>query len=61
MPHVIEKTAFFFSELNDSAKEKAREWYRTNNLDYDWWDYDDFVRMGAILGIEINQDKKKGQ
>ena len=26
-----------FNELSDDAKEKAREWYKTD-LDYPWWD-----------------------
>src|SRR3546814_12894488 len=44
MPTVIETTVFTFDELTDAAKERAREWYRISNLDYEWWDctYDDF-------------------
>jgi hypothetical protein len=34
---VIEKQIFTFDELNDSAKERAREWYR-RGLEYPWWD-----------------------
>jgi len=26
-----------FNQLNDEAKERAREWYRDSGLDYDWW------------------------
>lgn len=33
----IEKTIFTFDELSESAKERAREWYRSG-LDYPWWD-----------------------
>lgn len=33
---VIEQTIFTFDELNDEAKERARDWYR-QNLDYPWW------------------------
>jgi hypothetical protein len=34
---VIEKTIFTFDELSESAKERAREWYR-RGLEYPWWD-----------------------
>ena len=32
----IEQTIYTFDELNDQAKERAREWYR-KDLDYPWW------------------------
>ena len=35
---IIETKVYTFDELSDSAKEKAREWYRNNCLDYEWWD-----------------------
>jgi len=49
----IEKEVFKFDELSDRAKDEVRLW-----LSDDWYDwscmYDDFVRMGEILGIEID-------
>ena len=33
---VIEKTIYTFDELNDKAKENAREWYR-RGLEYPYW------------------------
>lgn len=27
-----------FVQLNDEAKERARDWYRNGGLDYEWWD-----------------------
>ena len=33
---IIEVTIYTFDELNDTAKEKAREWYR-EDLDYPWF------------------------
>jgi len=47
----IQTTVFEFDELSDSAKEKARDWYRQGALDYDWWDstYDDAERIGLKL------------
>jgi hypothetical protein len=32
----IEQTIYTFEELNDEAKECAREWYRSS-LEYPWW------------------------
>lgn len=50
-PQTIE--VYKFSELDESAKEKAREWYSNGALDYDWWDsvYEDAGRIFDILGI----------
>ena len=42
-----------FDELSDEAKEKAREWWRENGFDYEWWDgveYD-FQEIAKIIGI----------
>jgi hypothetical protein len=52
----IETVVYQYDELSDSAKEKAREWYLKDGLDYDWWDfcYEDFVRVADILGIEFS-------
>lgn len=54
---IEEKTEFKFSELSDRAKDKARGEYRSGDYPgYDWWDgvYEDAVRMGALIGIEIS-------
>lgn len=44
----ITKEIYTFEELSEQAKEKAREWYRQGNLDYDWWDsiYDEAEELG---------------
>lgn len=34
---VIEQTIFTFDELNDKAKQLARDWHR-QTFDYSWWD-----------------------
>lgn len=34
---IVEVSVYKFDELSDSAKEKARAWYREGN-DYYWWD-----------------------
>lgn len=45
------KTVYKFDELSDSAKEKARDWYRGGSLDYEWWDgvYEDAERVGLKI------------
>lgn len=57
MPTIKEITVYMFAELEDDAKEKARDWYRNGALDYEWWDsvYDDATTCAAILGIEIDK------
>lgn len=56
MSETKEYTIYKFNELSDDAKEKAREWYRqfvfTDSHDWEFV-YDDAVRMGALMGIEI--------
>lgn len=56
MSTTIKTEVFTFDELDDSAKEKAREWYREGALDYDWWGYifDDAKTAGALLGITVD-------
>lgn len=56
MTETEEKTEFKFEELSERAKQKAREEYTSGEYPgYDWWDgvYEDAVRMGQMLGIEI--------
>jgi len=67
MTEVEEKTEFKFSELSNEAKEKARQDYISSDYPgYDWWDgvYEDAVRMGALMGINIstthNASSRKG-
>jgi len=56
MPQLKKYFVYTFDELSDSAKEKARDWYREGQLDYDWWDfvYDEALDMAEILGIEVD-------
>jgi hypothetical protein len=55
MPAIIETTVFQINELSDEAREKARDWYRQNGFDYDWYEFanDDFARICDIFGIEL--------
>lgn len=52
-----EITIYTYDELTDKAKEKAREWYRSGSLDYDWWDsvYDDFLNICRIMGVDTSE------
>lgn len=53
---VIERTLFKFEELNEVAKEKARDWYREGD-DYSFvqeYVYEDASRMGRLMGIDID-------
>jgi hypothetical protein len=63
MPRTVTTTkeVYKFSELSDSAKERAREWYREGNLDYEWWDfvYEDATTIAKILGIDLEQKPVK--
>ena len=38
MDEVEEKTKFTFAELSESAKSTARDKWRENDLDYEWWE-----------------------
>lgn len=55
MPRVREITVYSFAELDDMAKERARDWYRAHALDYDWWDstVDDAKTCLSLLGFDI--------
>lgn len=46
---------FKFDELDDKAKERARDWYRQHVLDYEWWDhvYEDAKTCLALTGFDI--------
>ena len=56
MTEVEEQTEFKFSELSNSAKDKARDAARYNDVQDEWWDntYGDVVRMSALLGVNIS-------
>lgn len=55
MPEIIETTVYRLDELSDTAKDKARAWYREGGFDYEWYDavYEDFQRIAEILGIDF--------
>jgi hypothetical protein len=49
-----------FAELSETAKDKARDAVRYDDVQDDWWDciYEDAVRMGALLGISISSTRR---
>lgn len=50
-------TVYQFDELSDSAKEKARDWWRRAESEDNSWSevvIDDAKRIGALMGIEID-------
>jgi hypothetical protein len=52
---IVEKKVYKYEELDERAKEKARDWYREGCLSYDWWDdiYEDAANVADILGINL--------
>ena len=60
MPALKQYLIYTFDELSDAAKEKAREWYRNDQFDYDWWDsvYEQADTAAKHLGIDIDRKGK---
>lgn len=60
MPALKQYLTYTFDELSDAAKEKAREWYRNGQLDYDWWEfvYEQADTAAKHLGIDIDRKGK---
>jgi len=57
MPTIKQTTVFKFDELDERAKERARDWYREGALDYEWWDcvYDDAKQCLALAGFDVDR------
>src|SRR3990167_8379313 len=60
MPKTRCKQVYQFDELSDTAKERARAWWREHALDYDWWEYtyEDAERAGLKI-TEFDLDRNK--
>lgn len=61
MKEITIKT-FKFNELSDSAKEKAREWYRLGNDGDDFWSecsLEEAEQQGILLGITFKERQRK--
>ena len=62
MPTVIETTVYQFNELNDTAKERARTWYRRASEGDNWFSesvIEDASTIAAIIGIDVRQSPVK--
>jgi hypothetical protein len=62
MPREIKYTitVYTFDELDEKAKDRARDWYRQGALDYEWWDslYDDAANIGLELtGFDLDRNR----
>ena len=56
----IKTRVYTFDELNDTAKDKARDWYREGALDYEWWDctYMDAETIGMkITSFDLDRNR----
>ena len=55
MPRIVETTVYELKELSESARERARAWYRESCLDWDWheWVYEDFETVCGLLGVTL--------
>jgi len=56
----ITTAVYSFEELSDSAKEKARNWYREHALDYEWWEStcEDAKNIGLkITGFDLDRNR----
>lgn len=53
----IEMQSYKFSELSDTAKQKALDECREWQTEHKWWEYvyDDAKRIGKIMGIDIER------
>ena len=64
MPQGVETTVYTITELTGSAREHARDWYREQGLDHEWYGFvlEDFLEIATILGVAIrNEDAGKSR
>lgn len=60
MPRIIAKTVYQFSELSESAKEKARDWFKSCSDSSDLISVvDDFIAIAEIIGLELSTHSVK--
>lgn len=53
MPKTIGTEVFEYAELDESAKAKARDWYREGGFDYEWYGFEDKFEIAKRLGLDI--------
>ena len=57
MPRIKQTTVFQFNELSDTAKERARQKYREQGFDYEWYGgtFDDAKNCLNLAGFKIER------
>lgn len=57
MPQIKQTTVYTFDELSESAKERARNWWREGAFDYEWYEhvYTDATDCLALAGFEVEK------
>lgn len=55
MPRIVKTVVYELPELSESARERARAWYRETCLDWDWYDavFEDFQTICGLLGVTL--------
>ena len=55
MPRIVQTVVYELPELSQSARERARAWYRDTCLDWDWYDavFEDFQTVCGLLGVTL--------
>lgn len=58
----IHTDVFAYDELTDQAKEKARDAWRKDAFDYDWWEsvYEMASTAAGLLGIDLANKSRQG-
>ena len=56
MPRIKQETVYTFDELSDSAKERARQWWREAAGHDEWWDctFEDAKQCLEVAGFRIS-------
>ena len=54
---VEEISTYTYQQLNDEAKEQAKQWWYEHGAEHEWWEftYEDFKREGYELGFVIDK------
>ena len=55
MPRIVKTVVYELPELSQSARERARAWYRDTCLDHEWYDtvFEDFETVCGLLGVTL--------
>lgn len=62
MPVTVTRTLYYYEDLDEKGKEKAREWYRTASAGDSFWSecvIEDAANMADILGIDLRTRRVK--